>query len=125
MKKMKLVITILVAALALYQGTAFAQLVSGKVVSTDATAKSITISKANAETGANEDVTVWVNDETAYTGVDSLAGLATGNEVLVEAEEDAASKNWMAMSVQRLEAEALLAETAEVPAATETTTATQ
>lgn len=102
MKKIELAITALVAALVLYQGTAFAQLISGKVASTDATAKSITISQTNAETGTNEDVTVWVKDETAYTGVDSLAELMAGDEVLVETEEDAATKNWMATSVQRL-----------------------
>lgn len=114
MKKMQLAISTLVAALVLSQGTAFAQLVSGKVVSTDATAKSITISQMNAETGANEDVMVSVKDETTYAGVDSLTGLQAGDEVLIEAEKDAATKNLAAHSVQRLAAEVLQAE---VPAA--------
>lgn len=116
----KLVIALMFATLVL-QGVANAKLVGGKVVSIDAAASTVTISQTNPETGVNENVTVWANDKTAYAGVDSLSGLSADEEVWVDAEEDAATKNWVATSVQRLEAVAAPAATTE----TATTTVTQ
>ncbi|GEM_PF-1598469 len=98
----KLVIALLLATLVL-QGAAYAKLVGGKVVSTDAAANTVTISQTNPETGANENVTVWVNDKTTYSGVAALSGVKANDEVWVDAQEDAATKNWIATSVQRLE----------------------
>ncbi len=97
---MQLVIAILIAMFALYQGSAYAKSIGGKVVSTDAIAQTITISQANAETGAEESVVVSVNDSTTYSGVDALAGLNEGDEVWVEAEEDPATKAWVVSSLQ-------------------------
>ncbi len=114
----KLVIALMLATLVL-QGAAYAKLVGGKVVSTNAVANTVTISQTNPETGVNENVAVGVNDKTAYAGVDSLSGLKADEEVWVDAEEDAATKNWVATSVQRLGAPAAPA------ASTETTTAGQ
>ena len=115
MKKMQLAIAILVAAFALYQGSAYAKLVGGKVVSTDAAANSITISQVNPETGTEENVVFSLKDSTTYSGVDSLAGLKAGDEVWADAEEDATTKAWTANSVQRLEVTAPAAP--EIPAA--------
>ena len=119
MKRMNLVISILLATFVLYQGAAYAKLVGGKVVSTDATAKSLTISRINLATGAEENVVVGVTDTTTYSGVASLADLKAGEEVWVDATEDATTKAWTASSVQVLKAEAPA-----VPAAP-ATTATQ
>jgi len=116
----KLVIALMLATLVL-QGAAYAKLVGGKVVSTNAVANTVTISQTNPETGVNENVAVGVNDKTAYAGVDSLSGLKADEEVWVDAEEDAATKNWVATSVQRLEAPAAPAASTE----TATTTAGQ
>ena len=103
MKKMQLAIAILVVSFALHQGSVYAKLVGGKVVSADAAASSITISQINPETGAEENVVVSVKDTTTYSGVDSLASLKAGDEVWADAEEDAATKAWTASSVQRIE----------------------
>ena len=46
----QLVISMLVAAFVLSQGTAYAKLVGGKVVSTDVAASTVTISQTNPET---------------------------------------------------------------------------
>ena len=116
----KLVIAFMLATL-VFQGAAYAKLVGGKVVSTDAAANTVTISQTNPETGDNENVTVSVNDKTAYVGVDSFAGIQADKEVWVDAEEDATTKNWVATSVQALEAQAAPAATTE----TATTTVAQ
>lgn len=114
----KLVIAMMLVTL-VFQGAAYAKLVGGQVVSADVAANTVTISQTNPETGANENVTVWVNDKTTYAGVDSLSGINADNEVWIDAEEDAATKNWIATSVQLLEAPAAPA------AATEATPVTQ
>ena len=113
----KLVIALMLVTL-VFQGAAYAKLVGGKVVSTDAAANTVTIGQTNPETGANENVTVWVNDKTTYAGVDSLSGINADAEVWIDAEEDAATKNWIATSVQLLEAPA-------APAAAEALPVTQ
>src|SRR3989338_4885900 len=110
----QLVISMLVAAFVLSQGTAYAKLVGGKVVSTDVAASTVTISQTNPETGAEENVAVGVKDTTTYSGADSLASLAAGDEVWVDAEEDAATQGLTATSVQRLQVP-VLAPAAEAP----------
>ena len=96
---MKLVFSILLATFVLFQGAAYAKTVSGQVVSTDTTANSLTVSHANAETGTDENVVLWVKDTTTFSGAASLAELKTGDAVSVDAEEDAATQNWIATSV--------------------------
>lgn len=114
----KLVIAMMLVTL-VFQGAAYAKLVGGQVVSADVAANTVTISQTNPETGANENVTVWVNDKTTYAGVDSLSGINADNEVWIDAEEDAVTQNWIATSIQLLEAPAAPA------AATEATPVTQ
>lgn len=106
----KLVIVLMLATL-VFQGAAYAKLVGGKVVSTDPAANTVTVSQTNPETGAVENVTISVNEKTTYAGADSLSGLKADDEVWVDAEEDAATMNWIATSVQRLEALAATPET--------------
>ena len=100
MKKMQLAMAILLATFVLYQGAAYAKMVSGKVVSADAIANTLTLSEKNALTGADENVVISVNGTTAYSGVLGLADLKADDEVSVEAEEDAATKSWVATSVK-------------------------
>ena len=118
MKKMQLVMAILLATFVLYQGTAYAKAVSGKVVSTNVVANTLTLSEKNAVTGADENTVVSVNATTVYSGVSALADLKAGDEVSVEAEQDAATNNWIATSVKKAEAPAEVPATA--PAATAT-----
>ncbi|MBI4395003.1 MAG: hypothetical protein HY583_02285 [Candidatus Omnitrophica bacterium] len=115
MKKMQLAIAVLVAVFALSQGSAYAKLVGGKVVGVDTGANTITISQTNPETGAEENVVVSVNESTIYSGVGSLAEVNSDVEVWVDAEEDPATKAWIAKSVQS-EVTAPAAETPAAPA---------
>lgn len=105
MKKV-LVVAFLVAAMALCQVAAFADWVSGKVVSVDATANSITVSKTDAATGASSEAVIGVSPSTTYAGVTSLSELTAGDEVKIEAAEDPTTKGWMATSVEKVVAPA-------------------
>ena len=120
MKNMKLAIAILIATFVVFQGAGYADLVKGNVVSTDIAAKSLTISRLNATTGAQEQVAVSVTDTTAFSGVASLAELKAGDEVWVDATEDPATKNWAAASVKRSLLQTATSETPAVPAPTPT-----
>ena len=111
----KLVIAFMLVTLVL-QGSAYAKLVGGQVVSTDVAASTVTVSQTNPETGTSENVTVWVNEETTYAGVDALSGITADEEAWVDAEEDTATQNWVATSVQVLGAPAAPAATTEAPA---------
>ena len=106
MKKMQLVMAILLATFVLYQGAAYAKTVSGKVVSTDAVVNTLTLSQKNAVTGVDENVVVSVKPTTTYSGASALADLKAGDEVSVEADEDAATSSWVATSVKKAEAPA-------------------
>ena len=104
MKKMQLVLAVLLATFVLYQGAAYANTVLGKVVSADAVANTLTLSQKDAVTGADTNVVVSVKATTTYSGVSALADLKAGDEVSVEAKEDAATKSWVASSVTKAEA---------------------
>lgn len=115
MKKNVLVVAVLVIGLALCQVAAYAETVSGKVVSTDAAANTITVSKTDTTTGASSDAVISVSGTTTYSGVTGLSELMAGDEVKVEATEDAATKAWTATSVEKVVAPA---PASEAPAAT-------
>ena len=68
---------------------AYADTLSGKIVSTDLTANSISLNVMNSETHAEEKLSVNVNAETTYTGVASLSDLKEGQEISIEAAKDA------------------------------------
>lgn len=95
----KNIVFVILAVAILFQGTAYAKLVSGKVAGVDAAANSISIKSTDA-TGASQDVKISVNPETKYNGVASLAELKEGTEVWVDAEQDAATGSWKATSVK-------------------------
>ncbi|OGW86399.1 MAG: hypothetical protein A3C35_05560 [Omnitrophica bacterium RIFCSPHIGHO2_02_FULL_46_11] len=116
----KLAIAVLVVFFAVSQGTAHADMVKGNVASIDNAAKSLTINRVNATTGAEEQVAISVTDTTAFSGTASLEELKAGDEVWVDATEDPATKNWVASSVKL----SLLQPASETPAA-QTPSATQ
>ncbi len=115
MKKMQLVMAVLLATFVLYQGAAYAKTVSGKMVSTDALANTLTLSQKSVVTGTDENVAVSVKATTTYSGVSALADLKAGDEVSVEAEQDAATNSWIATSVTKAEAPATATTTAAAP----------
>ena len=116
MKKGISLILVLLVGFFMLQGTADAKLVSGKVDSVDVAAKTITISSTDSATGAESKNTVSISDSATYTGVASLDQVQVGDEVWVEAEEDAATGTWKTNAVDVTPA---------TPAAASDTSATQ
>ena len=90
------------AFLMAFQAAAFAELISGKVASVDpaTSTSSISISTTNAETQAEEKVTVSVKQDTTFSGVQALSELKEGQQVSIEAAKDEASGNWSAKSIE-------------------------
>ena len=101
MKTMRILATLLLVTLIVFQGAAYAKTVEGSVVSTDATANTLTVSQTDAATGAAESVTVSVTASTTYSGAASLGELQAGDAVSVEAEQDAVTGSWNASSVMK------------------------
>ena len=98
MKKALILVLVLVSALALIQGAAFAKSIEGKVADVDATANTLTVSSTD-ETGMEAKSVLSVSDATTFSGVASLGELKVDDKVTVEAEEDAATSSWKATSV--------------------------
>ncbi len=98
MKNAKLVTFLLLATL-LVSGVAFAEAVTGKVLNVDQVAKSITVSQMDAATGTEKQVSILVQEATAFKGIADLAGLQAGAKVTIEATKDEASGNLKAESV--------------------------
>ena len=96
---MKKILAIAFLAAIVLQGAAYAEEVSGKVVNADAAANTLKIAKSNAE-GAQEEVTISVKPETTFSGAASLAELKAGQEVSIDAAQDAATGTWQANSVK-------------------------
>ena len=85
--------------LALISTVAYAASIEGEVVSTDAAGNKLVVSSMD-DAGAAKESTLSVSGNTAYVGVASLAELKAGDQVTVEAEEDAATGAWNATSVE-------------------------
>ena len=100
MKNQLLSYLVLAVALTLFQGVANAKVVSGKITGIDATANKLSISYTDLATSKEEQVEIAVKPETTYSGVASLGDLKEGQEVSVEAEEDAATGGWSATSIK-------------------------
>ena len=100
MKKGQILAVVILTAAVVLSRIAFADTVSGKVASVDSAANTLTVSQADPATGAEQQVTVSVKAETAFEGVKSLADLKAGEEVMVEASQDAATGSWNATSVK-------------------------
>ncbi len=116
---MKKMLGILMVACVVLSGAAFADSISGKVGSVDATTNTIEVAKTDAVSGAVENVKVTVDAATVYTGVASLADLQAGKEVKIEASKDEASGSLKASSVEVVEEVAPVADApvADAPAA--------
>ena len=110
MKKVQMFMLLLLVAMIALQGAAYAKIIGGSVLSVDAEAKKIEIrSSADAVTAST-----WVgyNINTKWLGVTDPKELE-GKTVEIEAIEDAATKNWIASSVEvATEKQATAAETA-------------
>ena len=91
---------LLFVALVVFQGVASAKEVSGKIAGTDAAANRLSLTAADPASGKESNVDILVNSTTTYAGAASLADLTVGQEVTVEATEDAASGGWIADSVK-------------------------
>ncbi|MDD5084499.1 MAG: hypothetical protein PHE61_00450 [Candidatus Omnitrophica bacterium] len=87
MKKLQMVLVILLAAFVVFQGTAFAALIRGKVVSV--TTNSLTISETDKSSEIEKISNVTVDTTTTMLGVAAVTDLKAGDEVLVDAEQDA------------------------------------
>lgn len=98
MKSMQLISFLMLATL-LVSGAAFAEAISGKIMSVDQGTKSIKVSALDAATGAEKEVSIWVQESTSFSGVADLASLKEGAQVTIEATEDAATGDWKAESV--------------------------
>ena len=97
-----LVIAILVIGLA-FASAAYADSVSGKVASVNAAANTVTVSVTDA-TGATTDAVISVSGSATYVGVAGLGELAAGDEVKLEATQDAATQAWTATSIEKVAA---------------------
>lgn len=106
MKRVSMWAAMLMAVLVLGQGAAMADTIQGKVVEVNASANSITISRSNPATGSEEQINIATKAETAWAGIKSLSELKAGDEVTVEAMQDATSGSWEAESIEKAEAEA-------------------
>ena len=110
MKKIQMLMLVLLAVSLVISGTAFAKTVSGTVASVDAATNSLSLNTKD-DAGAEKKVDLMVKSDATFSGVSSLADLKTGQEVKVEAEEDAATGSWNATFVEVAGAEAPAAET--------------
>ena len=100
MKKILMLSVILLAAAVVFQGTAFAGLVHGTVASIDSAAKSVSVNRTNPATGATEKVDIAIGAETTFSGVASMDELKAGDDIWVDAQQDAATGGWKAASVK-------------------------
>ena len=100
MKRTLTLISILLVAFVVFQGTADAKVVLGKVDSIDATAKTLSVSTTDPATGAEEKVSISVPSTATFSGVTSLDELKAGDAVEVEAEQDVTTSGWNATSVK-------------------------
>jgi len=110
--KENLVVLIVLASLLFFADRANAELLGGKVINVDSTSNTLIINQTNWETEAQENISVQIVNETALMGVESFSSIKVGDEVWVEAEEDYATNNWVASSLQRIKDETLKSEEA-------------
>ena len=98
MKRISLFVLAVAASAVLFLGTGFAKEVSGKVAGVDAATNKLTLSVAD-EAGASSDKDIWINADATFAGVAALNELKAGDQVSVEAEEEAG--NWKASKVSK------------------------
>ncbi len=79
---------IAVIGLFIFSGNAFAKMLNGKVVSTDASTRKLTLSMMDAVSGETVNADIWVNADAGLQGFGALTDLKKGDNVWVEAESD-------------------------------------
>jgi hypothetical protein len=99
MKRLSAIMLVLLVAFVAFQGVAEAKLVSGKVAAVDTEASTLSVKVMDPATGAESEVTIAVNESTAYKGVAAIGDLQPGAEVWINAEGDDAA-GWTATSVE-------------------------
>lgn len=83
-QKLGLVLTVAFLA---FQGTAFAETLSGKVESVDPAQNTFSLSRPSiADAAVSETLNISVGTGTTYSGIVSLSELKTGTEVSVDAQ---------------------------------------
>jgi len=92
-------LAILIAILLSFQGMGLAKLVSGKILSV--ADGSFEVKRVNPVTGGEEVVKISVNDNTFFTGVNSLKELKADDPVWVDVMPDATPGTWKATSVRK------------------------
>ena len=107
MRKSWLALSMVLTGLLICGNQARAELMGGKVVNIDSATNTLTINQTNLETETQENIMVRVVGETDFLGIESFSSIKVGDEVWVEAEEDHATNNWVASSIQRIADETL------------------
>ena len=110
-------IAVLVAALLVFSGTAFAATVSGKYAGTKNNGQSIWIETQTTDGATTETKEIWVTPETTWEGVSTVTDLGNGQDLVVEAVEDVPTGGWKATSVKAAAPAAMAAMTTAAPAA--------
>ena len=100
MKKIQIAMWVMLVAFVAFQGVASAKTVSGKVAKVDAATNKISVSYTDPATSKEESAEISIKTDTAFSGAASLADLKEGEDVSVEAAEDAATGGWNATSVK-------------------------
>ena len=78
---------VLIVAFLAFQGTVFAETLSGKVESVDPAQNTFSLSRPSIpDATVNETLNISVGTETTYSGIVSLSDLKTGAEVSVDAQ---------------------------------------
>ena len=98
MKRISLFVLAIAACAVMFLGTGFAKEVSGKVASIDGATGKLTLSVSDAA-GAASQKDILVKADATFSGVKALNELKAGDQVSVEAEEEAG--NWQASKISK------------------------
>lgn len=80
---------------------AFGKAIQGEVSSVDLVKNSLLLDTQDVPSGETKQIQVSVNPDTRFIGIVSLKELTSGDVVLVSADQDLESGNWIAKSVKR------------------------
>lgn len=111
---MKKYFAMLVAALVVLSGSAFASTVNGTYAGTQNEGKSIWVNTKDSA-GADQKAEIAIAPETTWEGVTAVAELKDGAVLAIEAEQDQTG-NWKASSVKVVEVAPAAAAPADAPA---------
>ncbi|MBI1977851.1 MAG: hypothetical protein HYS55_03770 [Candidatus Omnitrophica bacterium] len=114
MRNSKLMIIMLVLGLTLFQATAMAEMIQGKIANLDLQANILTISRLSPATGVMEDLKISLTPAVELSGLNSLGELKPGDEVKVEVEKDEAG----AFQAKAIEISKPIGPAEEIPATT-------